>query len=160
MQSEMKVLAAQYIQKLEKRKLDKTVLLRDQKLLDAKGPKQWVELRQLVRQDLDEFNAEVGHEAVSWNDPHSNRVAVSWNDPHSNRISLTRKDDGVTLEGFYDDQSKTASFRSASGIEISFRQNVQGDDVVFVLTDPKTKVAAPYTSEQVATSLLRAFLGD
>jgi hypothetical protein len=160
LQSEMKVLAAQYKQKLEKQKLDKTIFSREQKLLEAKGPGQWAELRRLIRQDLEEFNAEVGHEAVSWNDPHSNRVAVSWNDPHSNRVSMTRKDDGVTLEGAYDEKSKSASFRSPSGIDRSFQQSVQGDDVVFMSTDAATKIATPHTTEQVATSLLRAFLGD
>jgi len=141
---EMKDIAREYKDKLEQKKLNKTVFVEEQRLLSTLGPKRWAELRQLIKERLDGFNAEMGYEAISWDDP------------HSDRISMTRKDDGIKLEGGYDEPIKTAFFRSkALEVDVVLTQVVQGNDVVFVNTKVSPFVIAP---QEIAYNLIRDFL--
>jgi hypothetical protein len=145
--NEMKDLASEYKKKLERDGLDKLAFVERQRLLTTLGPKRWTELRTLIKQKLDEFNTEMETEAVSWDDPHSSRIAI------------TRKNDGVKLEGGYEGGTSTLFLRSKPlKIDMVFTQSVQGDDVVFVFTNPETKHPSVNTAEEIASGLLRDFL--
>lgn len=141
-------LVAKYKQKLEAKKLEDTAFVEKQRLLNTLGTKRWSELRELIKEKLDAFNAAIGYEAVSWDDLHADRVA------------MTRQDDDVKLEGGYDEAVRAIFFRCPQEkINVAMTQVVRGSDVVFVVTNTTTHNIVVNSAEEIARGLLRDFLG-
>jgi hypothetical protein len=144
---EMKNLAEEYKSKIQQKELDKAAFTEEQRLLRTLGPERWAEMRKLIKEQVDQFNVEMGHEAISWNDP------------HSYRISITRKKDGAKLEGGYEEPTKVAFFKSPkTAINLQLAQVVRQNDVVFVAINPNTKAEIMNTAYDVAYGLIRDFL--
>jgi hypothetical protein len=133
--------------KLQQKELEKVSFTEEQRLLRTLGPKRWAEMRQLIKEQVDQFNVEIGHEAISWDDP------------HSHRISITRKEDGAKLEGGYEESTKVAYFKSPkTAIDLQLTQVVRQNDVVFVTANPNTKAEFVNTAYDIAYGLVRDFL--
>jgi hypothetical protein len=144
---ETKILAEEYKSKIQQKELDKAAFTEEQRLLRTLGPKRWAEMRQLIKEQVDQLNVEMGHEAISWDDP------------HSYRISITRKGDGAKLEGGYEEQKKLAYFKSPkTAINLQLTQVVRQNDVVFMTANPNTKAEFVNTAYDIAYGLVRDFL--
>ena len=148
MGDEIENLAEECKTKFQQKELEKVAFTEEQNLLRTLGPKRWAEIRQLIKKQVDQFNMEIGHEAVSWDDP------------HSYRISITRKKDGAKLEGGYEESTKLAYFKSPkTTIDLQLTQVVRQNDVVFVTVNPNTKAEFVNTAFDIAYGLVRNFLG-
>lgn len=144
---DLKRLATEYKDKLKQKETETLAFTQEQKLLQNLGPKRWAELRQLIKDKVEEFNVEMG------------TPAISWDEIHSDRLSITRRADGVKLEGGYDETAKTVFFRSPQlAINLVLTQVVHGNDVVFVVINSKTKMEYVNDPESVAYGILRDFL--
>jgi hypothetical protein len=133
--------------KLQQKELEKVAFTEEQHLLRTLGPKRWAEMRQLIKEQVDQFNVEMGHEAISWSDR------------HSYRISITRKKDGAKLEGGYEESTKVAFFNCPkTAINLQLTQVIHQNDVVFVTINPNTKSEFVNTAYDIAYGLVRDFL--
>jgi hypothetical protein len=120
---------------------------KDRELLASEGPKWWQELRQLIKEKRDLFNAEV------------KREALSWNNVHSDRISMTRVNDGVHLEVEFDESTRAARFQCARAkSDLTLSLAVVGGQVEFVKFDSSTGTQHLNKTHDIAYELLRQFL--
>lgn len=148
MADQTKILAQECKSNLQQKELDKVAFIEEQRLLRTLGPKRWAEMRQLIKEQVDQFNLEKGHNVISWDDS------------HSYRISITRKEDGAKLEGGYEEQTKLAYFKSPkTAVNLRLTQVVRRNDVVFVTANSNTKAEFVNTAYDIAYGLIRDFLG-
>jgi hypothetical protein len=144
---DVKELADEYRKRMQRAEIDKTVFVQEQKLIETDGPRLWTELRGLLKSKTEAFNREM------------ERESLSWDDPHSNRVSITRTDDGVTLDGGYDEAAKAVFFRCpAAKINDRFVVAVKHSGVALVYIDPATRAQTVNTPQQIAIGVMRNFL--
>ena len=142
---DIKRLSTQYRARLEQRGTDQDASVQKPKMVDSRDPLPWAGLRKTLWDKVDEFNREIGSDAILWDDSHSERV------------SITRRLDGVKLKGGYDPSTSTASFECPQAkIDYKFALS---DEIEFVSFNPKTRMGyLSNKSEDIAHVLMRDFL--
>jgi hypothetical protein len=146
---DVKDLATQYKQRLERQKLDQQTFLEEGKLLEAKAPKVWADLRDLIKRKRDAINTEMGSEVLSWDDV------------TANSMSMTRKHDGATLKGKFVSLSPIFSVAfecKKAKIDWQLGLEAQLGEVQFVYKNPTTLAVFMNTPEEIAYGLIRDFL--
>lgn len=143
---EIRKMAEQYKKKVAADIRDKNLALQQHEILKAKGPHAWAALRQLIKDKVDEFNAEMGSEAIVW----ATHVA--------SRLAMVRELDGAKLEGEFDAIQDKVSLRSLQlKLDATYSMSVNGSEIEFTQPDVRTQINLPHTKEEIATELLRYF---
>jgi hypothetical protein len=146
--AKLKQLALAYKQKIQEKRARDADDLKTLNLIKNEGPMVWAEMRHKIKQSVDMLNCEIGG------------MALSWDDPHSDRIIMTRVEGTIRLEGGFDFAAYTAFFRSLeAGIDMRLLLIVDGGKVKFAPVDQDMKISGVITKpEDIAYSLVRDLL--
>jgi hypothetical protein len=143
--SDIKRLSTQYRTRVKQHGMDQADFVEKPKMVESHDPLPWAGLRKRLRDKVNAFNREMGSDAISWDDSHSEQV------------SITRKLDGVKLKGGYDPSTSTASFE-CSQAKIDYKFALHGE-VEFLSFNPRTRMGyVNNNSEDIAHVLMRDFL--
>ncbi|MGB7548677.1 MAG: hypothetical protein WBM14_13075 [Terracidiphilus sp.] len=146
--AKLKQLASAYKQKIQDKRARDAEDLKALNLVKSEGPAVWAEMRQKIKQSVDMLNCEIGD------------TAISWDDPHSDRIVMTRAEGSIRLEGGFDLAAHAAFFRCPqAAIDMRLVLVVDGGKVEFAPVDQNMMISGVVPRpEDVAYGLVRDLL--
>jgi hypothetical protein len=119
-----------------------------QRLLNNEGLNRWFELRELIKDEVQELNNALNTEAL----------VLEHSDPTS--LIIRRRIDNAMLNGSYAQSTNSVSFMSAPSMRLDLYLHPQGETLDFIYRDPGTGQESIDLVHDIAYGVLDKFLSN